>query len=221
MSFAVNRIFYRYPGTQDHILRGASAEFLPGVITAISGRNGCGKTTLVKILIGMLKPASGCVTLDGEDLSRKTIAQRGKKIGCVMQNPGSQMIGLTVREEVLYGLRNQGLPESEAEEKMKLYLDYFELSQRTEQYPLHLSLGEQQRLMLAAFLAMEPSYIILDEPTSALDGQRKKLLGSFLKKSCQKGCGIILISHDRHFVAEYGDRSLILDSGVLRDGGNV
>lgn len=218
MSLTVKDVYFRYPGAGGYVLEGVSAEFAPGSVTAVLGKNGCGKTTLVKILIGMLKPESGAVLLDGGDLSLKTIAQRGRRIGCVMQNPGSQMIGLTVREELSYGLRNQGFSETEIENKIKNYLDYFELGQGIDQYPLHLSLGEQQRLMLAAFLALEPDYIVLDEPTSALDGQRKRLLGAFLKKSCEKGCGIILISHDRSFVKEYGDRNLILDSGVIRSG---
>jgi energy-coupling factor transporter ATP-binding protein EcfA2 len=218
MSLTVKDIYYRYPGADEDVLKGVSAEFAPGSVTAVLGKNGCGKTTLVKILIGMLKPESGAVLLHGEDLSLKTVAQRGRKIGCVMQNPGSQMIGLTVREEMAYGLRNQGLAEPEIENKIMNYLDYFELSHCIDQYPLHLSLGEQQRLMLAVFLALEPSYIVLDEPTSALDGQRKSLLGSFLKKSCEKDCGIILISHDQSFVMKYGDRDLILDFGVIRSG---
>ncbi|MDD2498848.1 MAG: ABC transporter ATP-binding protein [Desulfitobacteriaceae bacterium] len=218
MSLSVHNICYRYPNHNKEILKGVSASFSPGIITTISGNNGCGKTTLVKIIIGMLNPTSGQVLLYGEDLSSWSIAQRGRKVGCVMQNPSNQIIGLTVREEMSYGLRNQGLSDEEINQKIHQYLTYFELGDYMDTFPLHLSLGERQRLMLAAFLAMEPSYIILDEPTASLDGYRKKLLGNYLKKTSDKGCGIILVSHDLSFIDTYGEKKLTLSNGILVPG---
>lgn len=200
MSLEVKNINFQYKREKKTVLRDFSAEFPYGEITAVTGKNGTGKTTLARIIVGILKPQSGSVFLDGEDLCNESLAQRGLKIGYVMQNPERQIFSETVAEEVQYGLRNLQLSEEEIQERVDTYLEFFGLSHQKESFPFALSHGEKQRLVLAAILAMKPRYLILDEPTASLDKNRRKVLGDYLT---QLDCGVILISHDKDFIDAY------------------
>lgn len=200
MGLHVKDITFSYKNTDKKILDGFSAEFPPDKITALLGGNGTGKTTLANLIMGILKPDSGQIFLDDVDMTNDTLAERGLKIGYVMQNPAKQIFSATVQEEMEIGLRNMGLSEEEIAARSQEYLDYFGLSHHKESFPFVLSHGEKQRLVLAAILAMKPKYLILDEPTANLDFKNRKKLGEYLKAL---DCGIIIISHDKTFVREY------------------
>lgn len=195
------------------IIENFSVEFPSGAITALTGKNGCGKSTLMKIITGILRPQSGKIMVDGEDLTRFTIAQIAEKIGFVMQNPECQILGMTVREEMEIGLRNRGIPDNIVEMRVQRYLEYFELSQYAETFPGHLSAGEKQRLGIAATLAVGANFLILDEPSASLDMRRKNRLGVLLKSLKNDGKGIILISHDERFNQMYADRVIPMERG--------
>lgn len=203
MSLHVKGITFSYPGEEEKILKNLTCHFDGGVITGLVGRNGSGKTTLARVIMGILKPQEGRILLDGRDIGEDTLAERGRKIGYVMQNPARQIFSTTVEEEVVYGLQNLGLPEEEIRRRAEHHLNYFELSHHRESFPFTLSHGEKQRLVLASILAMEPVFLILDEPTASLDNKRKALLGEYLKGL---SAGIVLISHDEEFVGRYCGR---------------
>ena len=192
-----------------------SAVFPSGAITAVTGKNGCGKSTLMKNITGILRPQSGKITVDGKDLTGLTIAQIAEKIGFVMQNPECQVLGMTVREEMEIGLRNRGVPDDIVQTRVERYLEYFELSQYAETFPGHLSTGEKQRLGIAATLAVGADFLILDEPSASLDMRRKNRLGILLRSLRNDGKGIILISHDERFNEMYADRTIHME----RSGG--
>lgn len=200
MGLYVKDLTFSYKNTDKKILDGFCAEFPADKITALVGGNGAGKTTLANLIMGILKPESGAVVLDEVDITSDTLAERGRKIGYVMQNPAKQIFSTTVREEMEIGLRNMGLSEEEIASRSQEYLEYFGLTHHLESFPFSLSHGEKQRLVLAAILAMKPSYLILDEPTANLDFKNRKKLGTYLK---DLDCGVIIISHDKTFVKEY------------------
>lgn len=214
MSLDVKNITFRYGKKEPAVLEAFSAVFEKGVITAVLGPNGAGKTTLSKIIMGILTPERGSLLLDGCDMKGWSLAERGKKIGYVMQNPDRQLFSLTVWEEMEYGLVNQGLKGDPLKEKCRRFLELFDLTGYEESFPFHLSHGEKQRLVLAAVLAMEPEYLILDEPTSSLDQKRRARLGQYLRTAQEElGCGILLISHDQRFVDQYAQKQIQLGGG--------
>jgi energy-coupling factor transport system ATP-binding protein len=213
-------ITFRYSNDRPPVIDDFSADFARAGVTALTGENGCGKTTLARIIVGILKPEAGMITLGGNDLSELSLTQTGRRIGYVMQEPSRQIFSLSIWEEVMYGLGNMvdagELEREPAEERARKYLELFDLAGREEEFPFSLSKGEQQRLVLASVLAMEPEFLILDEPTSALDRGRKDALAERLRElacSTEKQRGIIVISHDRDFAAAVADSEIDMTGG--------
>jgi energy-coupling factor transport system ATP-binding protein len=208
---------YAYPGNHKEILQGVTVNFRAGEITALTGDNGCGKTTLLKLLAGILKPSAGRILIDGKDTAAMSLAEIGRQVACVFQNPAQQVFCTTVEEEVAFGLKNMGLDREEIETRISSYLEYFELTEYRKTFPQSLSQGEKQRLMLAAVLAMHPRFLILDEPTTGLDIYRRKLLGDYLLRIREDGYGVIIISHQFKFIDTYADRVLHLEEGQISE----
>ena len=208
MGLCIKNISFSYKNTEKKILDHFSADFPRDKITALTGGNGAGKTTLANIIMGILKPDEGSILLDDVEIQNDTLAQRGRKIGYVMQNPAKQIFSATVQEEMEFGLKNLGLEETEIKERSAKYLEYFGLTHHKDSFPFSLSHGEKQRLVLAAILAMRPEYLILDEPTANLDFKNRKRLGEYLQGL---DCGIIIISHDKTFIDEYCEHTVRME----------
>lgn len=208
MSLEVKNITFRYKNSDRQVLNNFSASFEHGKITAVAGNNGTGKTTLARIIMGILKPDSGDVILNGQRINDFSLAERGKRIGYVMQNPSRQIFSETVEEEVKYGLYNLGLSEDELEIRTEHYLNCFGIADRRSEFPFSMSHGEKQRLVLAAVTAMKPEYLILDEPTASLDMKNKAALGKLLH---ELDCGVIVISHDSEFADRYCEGIIIME----------
>jgi energy-coupling factor transporter ATP-binding protein EcfA2 len=208
MALAAENLCFAYGKT---IFEDFSAVFERGRITAVLGANGCGKTTLARLLVGILKPLRGRVFLDDADVSDMTLTEVGRRVGFAMQDPSRQLFCASVQEEAEFGLKNIGLSEDEAARRASEYLDFFGLVRYAERFPFELSGGEKQRLVLSSIMAMRPDYLILDEPTSSLDKGMRRVLGGLLLDAVKKdGVGIVLISHDRRFVGEYADAEILL-----------
>jgi len=210
---SVDSVSYDYPLADAPVLADFSASFERGEIVAISGKNGCGKTTLTKLLAGILRPSSGLVSIDGVNAVNLDLFEIGQRIGYVFQNPNRQLFNDTVYNEVAFGLRNLGFSVEQTEENVVRYLDFFDLTHYREVYPGKLSMGEKQRLALAAVIALGTNYLVLDEPTTGLDVRRRFGLGDMLLRIRQEhNCGIVFVSHENDFIARYADRELVMFS---------
>ena len=208
MSLIIKNLTFTYDRknkTESPLIDDFSAEFSQNRITALTGRNGAGKTTLSRIIMGILTPVSGEMMLGDKVLNGMTLAERGRLIGYVMQNPARQIFSTTVEEEMRYGLENLELSEDETASRVENYLDIFGLADRKNDFPFRMSHGEKQRLVLAAVLAMKPEYLILDEPTASLDTKRRQVLGQLLRSL---ECGVMVISHDDGFISRYCDEKV-------------
>ncbi|ADL03601.1 ABC transporter ATP-binding protein [Lacrimispora saccharolytica] len=187
--------------------------------TAIIGQNGAGKTTLVKLLKGLLKPEAGSILFEGEDISRRTVAQLAGKVGYVFQNPDDQIFKNRVMEEVMVGPLNLGMSRSEAQKRASEALAMVGLMEAAEENPYDLDLSERKMVAIASVVAMDPRVLILDEPTIAQDAGGRAVLGQIVRTLREKGKFVLAILHDMDFVAEYFERVIIMAHGkVLSDG---
>ncbi|MDD4237300.1 MAG: ABC transporter ATP-binding protein [Desulfotomaculaceae bacterium] len=211
----LENVTFCYPGQSRPVLRDINLSIYKEGVTAITGANGSGKTTFSKLLIGILTPTKGWIKLNGQLLTSLTLAQIGRRIGYVFQNPGKQLFCETVEEEIAFGVRNLGLGLStdQVAQKVRMVLDYFELTRYAQVYPLSLSAGEKRRLAIAAVFVLEPDLLLLDEPTTGLDPYRKKLLGDYLDKVIAAKRGVVIISHDQKFISRYATRLIKLQEG--------
>ncbi len=222
----VDCISFRYPGSDNYIINDLSCCFRRGEVTAVTGRNGCGKTTLARILTGVVRPESGrvliCTTTDKNkaselDISQMSLSATGRMAGFVYQDPTRQLFCETVYEEIAYGLRNlkkyQGgeITDEEIDRRVIKAMEYFRLSEKAEEYPGTMSQGEKQRVMLAAVTALDTQYVILDEPTSGLDMEGCERLGRLIREMSNRGTGVIMVSHERSFIDKYADREIRFD----------
>lgn len=184
----------------------------------IGGANGSGKTVLIRHFNGLLKPTIGRVLLEGEDIFKDIIKTR-TKIGLVFQEPDTQFVGQTVKEDIAFGPENLQLSESIINQRVTASMEAVGLSSLAERRPYELSGGEKRKLAIAGVLAMHPDIIIFDEPFTGLDyfgvtQVLKELINLHeLKKT------IIVITHDLEKVIAHADRLIVLEKGqIVLDG---
>jgi energy-coupling factor transport system ATP-binding protein len=212
----LSQVSFAYRRRQRPAVSGIDLTLDRGGITAVVGPNGSGKTTLTRLMMGILRPDAGSIRLENRSLREYSLAEIGRRIGYVFQNPDQQLFCNTVAEEIGFGLQHLGREREAIRERVEFYLDYFELAAYRHVFPLHLSRGEKQRLAIAAVLAGEPGFLILDEPTAGLDAYRKGLLIAYLKKIAGLGRGVVFVSHDAGFIKRAADRVICLENGQIR-----
>ncbi|NLM43687.1 MAG: ABC transporter ATP-binding protein [Clostridiales bacterium] len=177
------------------------------------GENGCGKTTLIKLMLGILKPQKGTILLEGQNVRDIPLSQIGCKIGYVFQNPEKQLFCPTVWEQMSFSfIYGNEIDNQDMEDRINYYLDLFELEKYKNDSPMKLSRGEKQRLALASVLSRNVDYLIMDEPTIGLDILRKKQLEKCLLTLKSEKKGFMIISHEPNFLEKYVDKLLILSS---------
>ena len=177
-------------------------------LTELCGKNGSGKSTICKLIVGLLKPQSGKIIIDGENAAKMTLAQRGRKIGYLFQNPAQQIFAPEVDEELSFIPRLLGWKEEKIEQRKDELLRFFSLEQKKGEPVFFLSRGEKQRLALAGILFLKPSFLILDEPTTGLDEENREKLAKLMRELLQNGTGILLVSHDSPFVERFEDMDI-------------
>lgn len=188
-----------------------------GEIVGLAGHTGSGKSTMIQLLNGLLKPTSGTVTFEGKDIHAKGYSGNylRSKVGMVFQYPEHQMICDTVWEDVAFGPGKQGLTGETCETRVEEALRFVDLPEKYYQAsPLQLSGGQKRRVAIAGVLAMHPEYIILDEPAAGLDAAGKREIFDRIRRmSREQGIGVLLVSHSMEDLAEYADRIIVLDDG--------
>ena len=205
-------------------LDNVSVSFEKGKITGLIGHTGSGKSTLVNLLNGLYKPHSGEVLLDGENIWKKPseISKIRYKVGLVMQYPEYQLFDETVKRDIEFGPRNQGLSDSEIEARVMDAIKFTGISEDLlEKSPFELSGGQKRRVAIAGILAMKPEVLVLDEPAAGLDPRgRREILGGLSEYVKASGTTLILVSHSMEDMAYYCDNVVVMsDSRVYRSGG--
>ena len=200
------------------MLHGINLEVRAGEVIAILGHNGSGKTTMVKHALGLLKPTSGKVLLEGVDSKKSTIATAAKTIGYVFQSPTQMLFAPTVREELAYGPQNLGFAKEQVEENVDWAIETVHLEEELPTPPLALSFGQQKRVSIASVLSMRSRVLMMDEPTAGQDYWNYQ---SFMDTILQTPGfdAIIFITHDLDLALIYANRVVVLYGGeIVADG---
>jgi energy-coupling factor transporter ATP-binding protein EcfA2 len=205
----LRRVTFAYPD-QPPVLQDFSLSFREQELTAILGPNGSGKTTVLKLLRGLLTPQAGEVWCPPDEKFR---------VGYVFQNPDYQLFAAQVWEEVAFGVRLLGLSSPEVERRVETALTRVHLLDRARDDPFSLTKGQRQRLAVAGVLALAPRVIILDEPTTGLDHQEQQDLLGLVRELHAQGHTVVMVTHSMWAAATYARRLVILlDGRVLLDG---
>ncbi|MBQ8163238.1 MAG: energy-coupling factor transporter ATPase [Clostridia bacterium] len=188
-------------------------------ITGIIGHTGSGKSTLIQMLNGLMKPDSGEVIVDGENIwnKPKEISKIRYKVGMVMQYPEYQLFADTVGEDIAYGPKNMGLSNDEINHRIEESARFCGIDAQTlQKSPFDLSGGQKRRVALAGVMAMRPKILVLDEPAAGLDPRgRREILGGICEYRKQSGTTVIIVSHSMEDMAMYCDRLAVMSHGKL------
>jgi cobalt/nickel transport system ATP-binding protein len=197
-------------------LAGISLELRGGEFLALLGANGCGKTTLLKQLNGLLRPSSGKVFLEGRELRLFKDEEIFRRVGMVFQDPNDQLFSATVEQDVAFGAVNLGLKPGEVSRRVNRALKMVGASGLGGKAIHTLSFGQKRRVAIAGVLAMEPEIILLDEPTSGLDPRGASSIMRLLRKLNQnRGTTMIMATHDVELVPLFADRVAIMSQGRI------
>lgn len=198
-------------------LDNVSLEVRPGEFIGVIGHTGSGKSTMIQMLNGLLKPSEGRVFIDGTDINDKGVNLRDIrfKVGLVMQYPEYQLFEETALKDISFGPANMGLSREEVEERARFAANMVGLNDSLlEKSPFDLSGGQKRRAAIAGVLAMEPKILILDEPTAGLDpAGRDEILFKIRDMHKRMNLTVLLVSHSMEDVAKLADRILVMNSG--------
>lgn len=215
----VNYIYGEGSGFVKHALKDINLVIDEKEFIGLIGHTGSGKSTLVQLMNGLLKPTSGNVFFDGEDVNAKGYDKRKLRfrVGLVFQYPEHQLFGETVFKDVCFGPLNMGMSKKDAELRAFETLELLGVEPELfYQSPFELSGGQKRRVAIAGVLAMRPEYIILDEPTAGLDPYGRDCILDMIRDMHEKlGTTVVLVSHSMEDVAKYVNRILVMNQGEL------
>ena len=198
-------------------LKDIDLSFEKGRITGIIGHTGSGKSTLVQMLNGLLRPSSGRVLLDGADIweKPKKITSVRFRVGLVMQYPEYQLFDATVKDDIAFGPRNMKLSDEEIDARVLAAASFVGVgSELFDKSPFDLSGGQRRRVAIAGVIAMRPEVLILDEPAAGLDPRgRRDILHGLWKYGKESGTTVILVSHSMEDMAHYCDDVVVMNAG--------
>nr|MBR4282074.1 energy-coupling factor transporter ATPase [Clostridia bacterium] len=222
MSIEVKHLTHTYSAgsaLQQTAVKDVNLVIEEGEFVAIVGHTGSGKSTLVQHLNGLLKPTSGQVLVDGEDMNGEKVVKKliRQKVGLVFQYPEYQLFEETVAKDIAFGPRNQGLSAEEIDRRVRkamayVHLDYDKYAERS---PFELSGGQMRRVAIAGVLAMEPRYLILDEPAAGLDPKGRDRILGMVKELHEAGVTVVMVSHSMDDCARLATRMIVMSKGTV------
>ncbi len=214
----VENLFYSYDN-QNMTIDDISFTIPQGSYTTIIGHNGSGKSTVAKLLLGLLEKKSGNIYINDLELTYENLDKIRNNIGIVFQNPDNQFIGSTVRDDIAFGLENHCFAREEMDPIIEEIAQEVNMTKFLDSEPTNLSGGQKQRVAIASVLAMNLNIIVFDEATSMLDPTGKREINRLIKKiHDQKGITVISITHDIEEVSQ-SDNVLVIDNGKLAMNG--
>jgi len=214
----VNHLKFSYD-LQTDVVNDVSFSVEQGSYTTLIGHNGSGKSTIAKLLIGLLEKGSGEILIDGLDLTEANLEAIRRKIGIVFQNPDNQFIGATVRDDIAFGLENHQIDPKLMDGIITDYAARVDMTKYLDQEPTRLSGGQKQRVAIAGVLAMKPEILILDEATSMLDPEGKAEINALVKQLHKEyGMTILSITHDIEEVKKSDHVLVMFDGKIVKDG---
>ena len=198
------------------VLRDLSFRIESGESVGLIGANGAGKSTVMKLLLGLLSPTAGEILVDGVPVGKKTLAEIRRKLGFVLQNSDNQMFMPTVYEDMIFAPLNYGLSREEAERRVDAVLEKLGLQELKHRHNHRISGGEKRMAAIATILAMEPEAVLMDEPSSALDPCNRRLVINTIRELRQTK---LITSHDLDMILDTCERVILLSGGAVAADG--
>ena len=196
-------------------LRDVSFEVAAGERVALLGRNGAGKSTVVRLVTGLVRPDEGTVWIGDWDTAGRAPEQLAWRVGSLFQHADQQLFARTLREDVSFGPRALGFPAREVQRRTDEALDALGLHASAAQHPYDLSPALRKLAALAGALALEPTVLVLDEPTAGLDRAGRGRVADAVREHADRGAALLVVTHDLAFAAETLQRGIVLDRGRL------
>ncbi|WP_339217490.1 energy-coupling factor ABC transporter ATP-binding protein [Ornithinibacillus sp. FSL M8-0202] len=208
-------VSFRYGEEQPWVLENVSFEIYQDEWVAIIGHNGSGKSTIAKLMNGLLYPQEGEILINGMPVNDEHVWEIRKQVGMVFQNPDNQFVGTTVQDDVAFGMENRGVPREEMVTKIDEVLKAVRMEDYRLTEPHRLSGGQKQRVAIASVLAIQPAVLILDEATAMLDPKgRKEIMRTVSDIQAKNEISLITITHDLQEVVQ-AERVIVMNSGKV------
>jgi len=221
----VRNLSFKYLGSDEYALKDLNLKIREGDFAVLAGRSGCGKTTLLRCLNGLIPhfyegDFRGKVLIDGMDTLENPPHMLSQVAGMVFQNPDNQLFALTVEADIAFPLENLGLPRDLIRERVEWALKIMGIEDLRDRSPFELSGGQKQKVAIASVLAMKPKILLLDEPTSSLDPvSAKNLIDNILELNKREHLAIVISEHRLELLLPYADKFIIMDQGkIIYDG---
>ncbi|MBC1626099.1 energy-coupling factor ABC transporter ATP-binding protein [Listeria welshimeri] len=215
----IEHVFYKYEDAEKYAVKDVTISAEKGEWVALVGHNGSGKSTIAKLLNGLLFPEEGLIKIGHFVLSEKNIWEIRRQVGMVFQNPDNQFVGATVQDDVAFGLENHGVPHDTMVKRVESALNEVGMQSYALHEPARLSGGQKQRVAIAGVLALQPDVIILDEATSMLDPRgRAEVMETIRIMREQEDITVISITHDLDEVL-FADRVIVMNNGEIHSEG--
>ena len=215
---------FKYLGADSLALRKVNLKIEEGEYVVVTGPSGCGKTTLCRAINGLVPQfhrgyIAGNVIVDGKNTRENNVADLAPIAGLVFQQPENQLVTLNVEREIAFGPENLGVEPNEVRRRVEELIDMLDLEHLREKHPHEMSGGEQQRVAIAATLALKPKVLVADEPTSNLDPQSAETILDLIADLNNRDMTVVLVEHRLDLVSKDASRIVLIDKGsIVADG---
>ncbi|WP_134704302.1 energy-coupling factor ABC transporter ATP-binding protein [Ammoniphilus sp. YIM 78166] len=206
------KVTYKYKGERP-ALEDVSLSISEKKKTAIVGANGAGKSTLLLHMNGLFLASSGEVRYCGQSITKKNRDEMTERVGIVFQDPDDQIVSLTVRDDIAFGLAQKDMSREELERRTDYYLTLLNLSHLAECNPSELSYGQKKMVAIAGVLTLETDVVIFDEPMAFLDPVGKREIQGVMELLANRGKTVVVATHDMQLVAEWADEVVVMKAG--------